>query len=178
MSLRPIAANPSLAKSAARRRVWRLIAPLILLLAPIAGQAADAPAPLPRFQSLKSDKVNVRSGPGSQYPIDWIYQRRALPVEVTAEFETWRKIRDSEGTEGWVLQNLLSGKRTALVTGGNRPLRAQPATGAEIVAVVEPGVVASLMTCDANWCRVDISGTRGWLARAEIWGLYKGEELK
>ena len=87
--------------------------------------------PVPRFVSLKSDRVNVRSGPNKDQDVRWVYTRAGMPVEVTAEFENWRRIRDWEGAEGWVYHSLLSGKR---IGGGGADLEER--SGA---ALREPG---------------------------------------
>jgi SH3-like domain-containing protein len=71
--------------------------------------------PVPRFVSLKSDRVNVRSGPNKDQDVRWVYTHAGMPVEITAEFENWRRIRDWEGAEGWVYHSLLSGRRSAVV---------------------------------------------------------------
>ena len=105
------------------------LAPLLAVLLAIAAgpAAADDRLPVPRFVTLKGDEVNVRAGPGRRYPINWVFLRRSMPVEVVAEFDTWRKIRDFEGIEGWVHQSLLSGRRGALILGdGLRDLRRSP----------------------------------------------------
>src|SRR5579862_3380664 len=102
-------------------------APLPLVTSEVRAAGTEASGlPLPRFASLRSDEVNLRSGPGVRYPVDWIYTRRDLPVEVIAEFDTWRKIRDWQGTEGWVHQSFLSARRMVVVTGERRRLRADP----------------------------------------------------
>ena len=157
-----------------------LFALLLPPCAPAVAAAESTGLPLPRFVSLRSDPINLRSGPGERYPVDWVYSRRHLPVEVVAEFETWRKIRDWEGTEGWVHQSLLSGQRTVLITGQTRALRAGADDGAAIVALVEPGVIGRLSQCplDDGYCRVDLGSLRGWLRRDEFYGLYDGENLE
>ncbi len=134
--------------------------------------------PLPRFASLRASQVNVRTGPGVRYPIDWVFQRRNMPVEITAEFENWRKIRDDQGTEGWVHRQMLSGKRSLVVTAKELVLRRQADTGAPAVARLGPGVVAQVMECTGDWCRVEASGFRGWLPRAGTWGTKPGERIK
>lgn len=136
--------------------------------------------PLPRFVSLRSDEVNLRTGPGQRYPIDWIYSRKDLPVEVIAEFEAWRKIRDWQGTEGWVHQTMLQSRRMMVVLGQPRLLRAGDSDGANVVAQVEPGVLGRLLQCPRNrdYCRVEIQHTQGWLRRDEFWGINKGEWLE
>ena len=148
-------------------------------LAPaLAGETSGLP--LPRFVSLRSDEVNLRTGPGQRYPIDWIYARKDLPVEVIAEFEAWRKIRDWQGTEGWVHQSMLSGRRMMVVVGGQRQLRGSDAESADTMAVVEPGVLGRLLQCPRNrdYCRVEVGAVQGWFKRDEIWGVYKGEWIE
>jgi SH3-like domain-containing protein len=134
--------------------------------------------PLPRFASLRASQVNVRTGPGVRYPIDWVFQRRNMPVEITAEFENWRKIRDDQGTEGWVHRQMLSGKRSLVVTGKELVLRRQADTGSPAVARLGSGVVAQVTECNGDWCRVEASGFRGWLPRAGTWGTKPGERVK
>lgn len=136
----------------------------------------DSGLPLPRFVSLAAEKVNARTGPGSRYPIAWQYQRRGLPVEVVAEYEYWRRIRDHDGTETWVHKNLTSGKRYAVVEGGVRALFRKPDADTEVLLTAESGVQARLRKCpDAMWCQVEIAGTKGWMPRSWLWGLYPGE---
>lgn len=133
---------------------------------------ADA-AEVPRFASLRAAEVNVRAGPGVQYPIAWVFLRRGLPVEVVAEFEHWRKVRDGDGAEGWVHRSLLSGRRSAVVRGEVIGVLYRDADAASVpVARVEPGVVADLLACHGDWCRVEAAGLRGWIARARLWGVY------
>jgi SH3-like domain-containing protein len=139
-------------------------------------KGADSGLPLPRFVSLAADKVNARTGPGSRYPIAWQYQRRGLPVEVVAEYEYWRRIRDHDGTETWVHKNLTSGKRYAVVEGGVRALFRKPNADTEVLLTAEAGVQARLRKCpDAMWCQVEIAGTRGWMPRGWLWGIYPAE---
>jgi SH3-like domain-containing protein len=134
--------------------------------------------PVPRFVSLRSDKVNVRSGPGARYPVEWVFERRGMPVEVVSEYELWRKVRDVQGTEGWVHQNLLSSRRGIIVTGKLRALKADARDDAALVARVEPDVVGQLLQCKGGWCRVDVDGYRGWLKRGEIWGVFPTETVE
>lgn len=154
------------------------IAALAAGMAASAGAAeGDGSLPVPRFVSLHADKVNLRAGPGNRYPIDWILTRKDMPVEITAQFEHWRRVRDWEGTQGWVHQRMLSGKRGVIVKGGVRVLYRQPDTTAAVVARLEPGVVASLLECEGPWCRVDAGEARGWLRRTEVWGVYPEEKV-
>ena len=138
--------------------------------------------PIPRFASLRTDLVNIRTGPGARYPVEWVFVRKSLPVEITAEYDTWRRIRDWEGTEGWVHQSMLSGKRYFVVTGAMRPLHYTPSENALPVAQLEVGVIGELRKCHQDWCQVrvnDSSGKyRGWLLKSDFWGAYKDEKIE
>lgn len=134
--------------------------------------------PLPRFVSLASDQINVRFGPGRQYPINWVYVRTGLPVTVVAEFDTWRKIRDWEDAEGWVHASLLSSRRTIMVHGEQRELKRTPGADARAVLRAEPGVIGELLNCEGEWCHVDIAGRRGWLRRSDFWGILPDEIIR
>lgn len=162
-----------------RRTLTAVLAAATVLPAVAAAQSGSG-LPLPRFVSLRSEEVNLRTGPGDRYPVEWVFRRRDLPVEVVAEFNHWRKIRDGQGTEGWVHQSLLSGRRMVMVTGRTRSLRAAPADSAAPVAMLEAGVVARLAACPRNgaFCRVEAAGFDGWLKRDEFWGVYPGEWIE
>jgi SH3-like domain-containing protein len=144
---------------------------------------AGSGLPVPRFVSLKSDKVNVRAGPAKEQEVAWVYARSALPVEVTAEFENWRRIRDWEGAEGWVYHSLLSGKRTALVAPSKNkdellPLRYKPEATSAINAQLQHGVLATVKKCSSGWCRLTGDGFDGWIEEGRLWGVYPGEKVE
>jgi SH3-like domain-containing protein len=132
----------------------------------------------PHFASLRAEKVNLRSGPSADFPIQWVFVRRGLPVEILATFDIWRKIRDADGTIGWVNQQMLSGRRSILVAATVRDLRRAPDPTSEIVAQLEPGVVALVSKCDPAWCEVKAGGYKGWLKRDEVWGLEPDEVIQ
>jgi SH3-like domain-containing protein len=138
--------------------------------------------PLPRFVSLKSDRVNLREGPSKDNRTTWVFERAGLPVEVTAEFDTWRKVRDSEGTEGWVLHSLLSGRRTALIAPWKKneifALFNRPNTTSPPAARLQPGVIANVRTCDGAWCRVSGEGFDGYIEQTNLWGVYPNEKIE
>lgn len=163
-----------------RRFRWMLLALAMLTAtdAPAQSRAGREPDAAPRFQSLKSDNVHLRVGPGTQHPIEWVLQRRNLPVRVIAEIDQWRRIVDSSGTVGWVHQQMLSGRRYGIVTGEIRALRREPDRESVAVARLEPGVIGRLLECRDAWCRMEAGGFRGWIARAEIWGTEPNEVLK
>jgi SH3-like domain-containing protein len=160
-------------------RLWPSALTMVLALGvATGGMAAEKNLPVPRFVSLRSDEVNVRTGPGERYPIDWVFTRKGMPVEILAEFDIWRKVRDWQGTEGWVHQRMVTGTRTVMVAGEMRSLRSDPDPAARPVARAEPGVVARLLECRGAWCRVEAQGVKGWLQRSEIWGVYPDEQVQ
>lgn len=158
--------------------------------APVIAPAPAAPAeptkgsntglPLPRFASLKTDEVNLRTGPGLRYPIDWVYKRRDLPVEIQREFEVWRLIADQEGVKGWVHQATLVGRRTLVVSGTEQTMRAEAQDAAAAIARLKPGVIGRVRSCEANaaWCQVQVGDYRGWLRRDAFWGSAPGEAIQ
>ena len=132
--------------------------------------------PIPRFVSLRSDKVYARTGPALSYPIRWVYQKEGMPVEIVQEFDTWRKIRDKDGEEGWVHQSLLSGTRRVLLnTEDAANMRREPKPRGRMVARLEPGIVGDLRECREGWCYLDVQGYRGWVERNFLWGIYPEE---
>lgn len=152
-----------------------------------AAVAQQEAAGLPKFFSLKSNPVNLRKGPGLQYPKAWIFRREGLPVEVLREHERWREVRDSDGATGWVLQTLISRRRTALVTpwllkekGGASeltPMLRQGTRRARLVAQLEPGTLVNLKACDGQWCRVSVNRFEGYVEQVRLWGIYPKEVL-
>jgi SH3-like domain-containing protein len=136
--------------------------------------------PLPRFVSLRADEVNLRTGPGVRYPVDWVYQSKNLPVEVIAEFGTWRKIRDVQGAQGWIHQSMLSNRRMFVVIGQMRTIRRSDDSKSSPIAKLETRVVGELRQCpdSTGWCKVSVGGHEGWLRRVEFWGVYPRETIK
>jgi SH3-like domain-containing protein len=143
---------------------------LAALSSALAGDDAEADK-IPRFVSLRSDRINLRVGPGRTYPILWVLTRKGLPVEILRDFNDWRMIRDFEGDKGWVQQSMVTPERTVIVTGKVRALRSRPDPASALVARAEPGVIARLLACRGAWCRIRASGIAGWLKRNEIWGV-------
>jgi len=141
--------------------------------------------PLPRFVSLKSQKVNMRVGPGTEFPIAWRYLKRGLPMEIIQESDNWRKVRDSEGNEGWILHSLLSGNRTAIINPwekdkqvGLTELRSDAEKSARLKAKMEPGVVAEVEGCEESWCRISVGSTKGYVEKQNLWGVYPDELIE
>jgi SH3-like domain-containing protein len=163
-----------------------ILAPLALALAMGAVQAgSDSTAsglPVPRFVSLKADRVNVRGGPDKDHDVAWIYTKVGLPVEITAEFENWRRIRDSDGTEGWVYHSLLSGKRTATVQLKSKtdlaPIYASPDAKSAVTAQLQVGVLGTVKRCTGKWCQIAGDGFDGWIEQNELWGVYPDEKVE
>lgn len=139
--------------------------------------------PVPRYVSLKSGRANVRRGPGTDFPIDWVYRKTGVPLEVIAESNNWRRIRDHEGDGGWIWHTMLAGERSAIVDvaaadGGPVALHAEAGAEAEIVAYAEKGLVARVTACTGSWCHVEAQGQEGWMAQSALWGVYPGERFE
>lgn len=144
---------------------------LVLLITAAMPFRIAAEPEYPRFGSLRAGKANVRLGPGRRYPIAWVFVRRGLPVRVIGAFETWRRIRDWQGTEGWIHQSLLSTRRSVIVIEGPKALRRAPSGSSPLVARVERGVIGRPIECKSAWCRVEMQGLRGWIDRRAVWGI-------
>jgi SH3-like domain-containing protein len=190
---------PVTASLSRRRRIGAfgaaLAAATLTFSGPPATAAADAALgrvsglPVPRYVSLKTDRVNLREGPSKDHRTAWIFQRAGLPVEIVAEFETWRRIRDAEGTEGWVLHSLLSGRRTAVVMPWAKPgsaplpLHERADDRGDLVARLQPNVIVNVKTCAAGWCRVIVPLPKardadGFIRQDRLWGVYPNEQVE
>ena len=179
--------------SVAKCLVAITLLPALLLTGLATGHLAHAQSvakgasglPLPRFVSLKARRVNLRIGPSKDYAVEWLYTRSGIPMEIIQEYDHWRRVRDPDGTEGWIHKSLLTGDRTAVVAPWKRGerevfvvLRESPLLSADTIAKMEPGVVVSVAECNGKWCRGEVQGARGWVAQDEIWGVYPGEAFK
>ncbi|MCL5777591.1 SH3 domain-containing protein [Limibaculum sp. FT325] len=133
--------------------------------------------PLPRYVSLRSNKINVRRGPGQIYRIDWVFRRAGLPVRIVDEYRDWRRIVDSDDAGGWVFHSLLSGRRTVLITAPIAELHDEPTLASPVAARAEQGVVASLIECEPDWCEIETGEISGWVRKEAIWGVDPGETL-
>ncbi len=149
----------------------RLILAAAALTAVVGPAAAQSdPVKLPYWASISVDEARMRKGPSPDVPVIWEYRRKDLPVKVIARFETWRKIEDPDGTQGWMAARLLSRTRTAIVTGEIRPLREAASLSAAVAYRAEPGVVGRITDCTDGWCRFDVKGRSGWIQTDHIWG--------
>ncbi len=164
-------------------RFLHLVSFILLLILPAGVHAQESDPfrtteyPVPRFVSLRADKVYARTGPGTRYPIRWVYQKQGMPVEIVLEYDTWRKIKDIDGDEGWVHQSLLSGARTGIVKSEeNLPLYRKPDTESHILAYAQPEAIIGIEECGTQWCLIDAEGYKGWADKNRLWGVY-GEEI-
>jgi SH3-like domain-containing protein len=161
-----------------------LLLALVVLL-PFSALAQDDAAafrstelPLPRFASLRSDEIYVRTGPGQRYPVEWVYKKGGLPVEIILEFDIWRKIKDYDGQVGWVHHTMLSGKRTAFIKKGERAeLHKKPLKDSQTLAFLDPNVIVAVSECAQGWCAINASGYKGWVTQNALWGVYESEEF-
>ena len=150
---------------------------------PAAANGSSSGLQVPRFVSLKSNKVNVRRGPSTDQSIVWVFARAGLPVEIIAESENWRRVRDSEGADGWVFHSLLSGRRTVLISPWVKgqeavPLHRSRSTGSRVVAQLQPGVIGDVVACDGQWCELSVENFSGYVEQDRLWGVYRGEEIE
>jgi len=167
-------------------RMRAAIAALVLLIGAgglaQAGEANPSGLPVPRFVSVKADRATVRDGPDKDHDVSWIYTRVGWPVEITAEFEDWRRIRDSDGSEGWVYHSLLSGKRMAAVQLKSKtdlaPLYDKPDATSPVVARLQVGVLGAVKSCTGTWCQISGVGFDGWIEQNELWGVYPDEKIE
>jgi SH3-like domain-containing protein len=166
-------------------RLTRWIIAAAMTLAPVASVLAQenqvartTEGDITRFASLRADDVNVRAGPGVRYPVKWKFVQKNMPVQIIAEYDTWRKIRDWEGAEGWVHRAMLSSKRSLIVTGHGQTLRRDATDDSAAVARLAVGYVVTVSRCRLDWCEVDADGYDGWVKRDGVWGLLPGEKLQ
>jgi SH3-like domain-containing protein len=164
------------------RRSALALALITLGIAPLAAQEAGkrtlgpSGLPLPRFAALAAAEVNVRTGPSTDHPIRWVYERVGLPVRIVEEFDVWRRIEDPDGETGWTHSSLLTVRRSVMVRGqGIQEMRRSADAEARVVARAEPGVIGELVECEGGWCRLEVAGERGWLPKDVLWGVAADE---
>jgi len=133
--------------------------------------------PMPRYVSLKANEANVRRGPSLSHRIDWVFQRKGMPLQVIAEYGHWRRVIDRDGQGGWVHYTMLSGARTVIVEQDTLTLRHRANTQSRETAELERGVIARLRECGDGWCEVTAGGYRGWAPQAVFWGIADGEAI-
>ena len=141
------------------------------------GHGAVTNLPLPRFVSLKGTEGNARRGPSLNQRIDWVFVRRDMPLEITAEFENWRLVQDKDGAGGWVHYTLLSGSRTVVVEQDMTTIYDAPDAQSRAVARLQANVVGRVSECTEGWCRISAGGEKGWAPKAALWGIGPDEVL-
>lgn len=166
------------------KNLW-ITAVLVAMAGPVAAESLPTPSkgsvtnlPLPRFVSLKKAQVNVRRGPGLTHRIDWVFQQAGMPLRITAEYEHWRRVEDATGEGGWVQYAMLSGARSVLVETDMAEFRGLADTAAEVTFQAERGVIGRLLECSIDWCRVAVEGNKGWVKKADLWGVDADEVVE
>jgi SH3-like domain-containing protein len=154
-----------------------MMAALVAVLLAGTAQAASAPKKMPYWGSLSAGQARMRTGPGRNYPVNWFYQRQGLPVQVLETYPGWRKVRDPDGTSGWMIGNLVSDQRTGMVKEAVADLREAPNADAKVVWRAEPGVVGRLSHCADGWCKLDVQGRGGFIEETKLWGVDPGENF-
>lgn len=151
---------------------------IFLFVSPVFADNTEEKLPLPRFAALKSNKINMRVGPGENFPIVWVYKKSGLPVEIIEEHQLWRKVRDPEGDEGWMLKNLLTGKRNVIVSSDSLTLRRKPDRLAPEACRANQGVIFTIDECRKDWCLIHNEKGKGWAEKKNLWGVYAQEILQ
>ena len=174
--------------STLRRLTWLLSISLVLLgslmaLTPQAqaqtlGTGPVTGKPLPRFVSLGQDEAYMRRGPTTQHAIEWVYRRDNLPIEVVAEYGNWRKVRDFDGTIGWMNRVVLSNQRTGMVIVDGAKLFRTPSPDSNVVALMQAGLVGEVSRCDEGWCQMKAQDVLGWIPQSQLYGIRQGEEFR
>ena len=164
------------------RIIFSVLALLMISFSPVRAQGpadeGETGLTIPRFVSLRSNHINAHSGPGARYPIEWVYMQKSAPVEIIAEFELWRKIKDWQGSESWVHKSMLSGKRSVkVITPGENNVYAKDDFKAKIIAKVEDEVVGEIEKCPVNnsFCKIKFASITGWVPRQNLYGIYPEE---
>ena len=155
-----------------------MLAPLMVTAQEVKLTIRGSGLPVPRFVSLKFNEANLRAGPGSEYPVLWQYRQLGLPLLVDAEFGVWRKVRDADGTTGWMHGAGLSLRRMAFIHAGMAKIYQRDNSESGVVAVAEKNALLELESCPKNWCRVTTDTVKGWVQRKAIWGVLQDESLK
>ena len=132
---------------------------------------------IPRFVSLRDEEISLRTGPGGRYPTEWVYKKPALPVEVIAEHDVWLRIRDPQGTLGWVKRTSVSSKRTVFVSAANTKMYSEMSLSSGVVANIESGAIGQIESCESVWCKIKFPEAKGFMLKSEIWGVYDEEIL-
>lgn len=164
-----------------RRSIQAILFSVLLVVSGLASAQERGPVtnlPIPRFVSIKASEANVRRGPSLTHRVDWVFQARDLPVEITAEHGHWRRVQDRDGVGGWVHHALLSGVRTGIVEVDLAALHTRADESAPVRAQLERNVIGRILSCDGSWCRFQAGGYRGWLLQSEIWGTRPGEVIE
>ena len=166
-----------------RLSILSLVSLIIGAISAMAIETGDSGLPIPRFVSLGDDRVNARAGPGFRFPINWVYLRKHLPVEIIDEFGHWRRIQDIEGFESWIHRSMLSGKRSFITSNLSSEtsalfLRVAPREQSTAVAQIKTGAQGVLLECSEKWCLVELSLYRGWMSKKHLWGVYENEQIE
>ncbi len=156
--------------------ITKIIRTLILIIIPLLAKSDDKKLPVPRFVSIKANEVNARVGPAIKTPIEWVFVKKGEPVEIIAEYEQWRQIRDIKGEGGWVHSSVLSGKRSVIIIGQEIiNLTKAPNDKSKIVARISNSVRCLLNKCQKNYCQINCKNYTGWVSKSSLWGVYEDE---
>lgn len=144
-------------------------------------ESSESGLTLPRMVSTRADNINARSGPGTNYPIEWIYKQKGAPLEIINEFELWRQVRDWEGSVSWIHKTRLTGRRfVKVITPGENNIYNSAEYDSRVIAKVEDGVVGEIKKCPKKsaFCLIQFEKIEGWMPKKNLFGVYENEVIK
>ena len=145
---------------------------LIFILLPYSSYAKRIMKDVNYYASLRSNKTNVRTGPGRDYPVKFTFKARGIPLRVISEYDNWSEIRDYEGQSGWIIKTLLTKRRTLMVrtTQDYVSMYSKNNTKSKVILHLENNVIGSYIKCLDEWCKIKIDNQRGWVEKSNLYG--------
>ena len=141
---------------------------LLLLIVPINLYSRDYTF-TPRYASIKKEKAYSRYNASFDAPLEWIYQKKNLPILIIRERDNWREIRDIDGDISWMHVSMISNKRTFINRQDQNLLKYKDNN--IVNAIVKKGVVGKIINCDEVFCKVKIKKYKGWVEKKYLWGI-------
>ena len=142
----------------------------LAVLAGAGGADAQALKKPPYWASIAKGAAVMRVGPSKNFPANWVYLRRDLPIRVIETYPDWRKVEDPDGTTGWFHVRLLKDEPTGIIKGETAEMRDKPTASSRLLYRLAPGVVGKLSGCASGWCAFDTGGKTGYVLERSLWG--------
>ncbi|MBR1916004.1 MAG: hypothetical protein IJ830_06200 [Alphaproteobacteria bacterium] len=162
-------------------RIFTILFVFCLINSAFSQETSESGLALPRMVSIRADNINARSGPGTKYPIEWVYKQKGAPLEIINEFELWRQVRDWEGDTSWIHKTRLTGRRfIKIITPGENNIYAKDNYDSKVIAKAQDGVIGEIKKCPkgSEFCLVKFDTIEGWIAKKNVFGVYENEVIK